>query len=228
MKKIYLVIALLAATVVAQARELRFYLGDQQIEEASTVSFNDVKTEYGEVIMAPELYLWSDLLTNTVKLTVTSLSGETVQCCAGGLCVAGTNIVKENIKIGTGEKLDLQFEYMGFLEDGEEIPTVKVQFDAVDVNNEDAKASFTLVMNDGNTSVTVIENDEAFRITPAGIAYNIDGDAKASIYTITGKKAFETSISGNGVLSTDGMAEGLYIYSIEGAKVKKTGKIYIF
>lgn len=233
MKKIYLVIALLAATCVAQARELRFYIGDEQVTEGSTVVCNDnidvIEVGTGkDVTMAPDVYLWSDLLTNSVKLTLTSLSGQEVQCCAGGLCVSGTNIVKENVRIDSNEKLPLEFEYMGFIAADEEVPTIKVLMEAVDVNNTDANASFTIVLNDNGASVAVVENDKAFQITSSGIAYNINGSAKVALYTITGKKALETAIDGNGVLSTAGLTEGLYIFSIEGAQVKKSGKIYVF
>lgn len=236
MKKIYAIIAAAMLTATAtQARELRFYLDDQQIAEGSEIEYtsiteNEKKPGTIDVAIAPPLSLWADLKTTSVKLTVTSLSGHEVQCCAGGSCAIGTSIVKENITINTDQKLDLEFEYLDQYEKGTtyEVPTVKVQLDAVDVNNPTSKASFTIIMGKSAGVATIVRNDDAFRITRNGIAYNVSVPATATLYNLTGKQVLRTAISGQGTIDTANLAEGIYVYTIQGHGVKKSGKIYVF
>lgn len=231
MKKLYaFAAAALFAALPLSARELTFYMGDETIENGSKVEFTNVETEVwgdlGMVVMDPNLSLVSDVATNTVTITAECLSGENIQLCAGGQCVSGKKVVKENINMAADKKVLLQFEYMDMNWDPTTpIPTdVTAEISAVDTAYPETAVSFTIVMNPKNSAVKeVFLNDKAFRAVKDGIEYTFDAPAAVAIYNLKGEAVVKTTLNGRGTLSTSSLPAGIYVYKA-GAK---TGKIYI-
>ncbi len=226
MKKIYTALAALMVAASMHAGELTFYLGDEPIAAGSTLNFTDIEvTDYGdykEVLMDPDLYVSSNIFTTTLSVTATCTSGQSIQLCAGGSCEGGTTVTKKDIKVQTNEKLALRFDYVGELDADEPIPTVTATIEAQDGADESTHTSFTIVM--GQTAgLTVIENSADLYFNGSAIVYSLDAPAAFSLYNAEGRCVLDTVLTGEGSLTTDGMAAGIYVYTLG----TRTAKIFI-
>lgn len=226
MKKLYIALAAaLLGTASIQARELTFYLGNQAITNGASVEFTEIEAEtIGsniEVYMKPEIYLMSDIQTSSV--TVSSKSNLPVQMCAGGACVSGTEIVKENVKLDANKKLDIQFHYETVIPATESVPEVVTEFEAVDPRYPDTAKKFTLVMNPSAGVATIISDNDSFRAVAGGIDYSFAAPTAVELYSITGARVLATTLQGNGTLETSNLPKGIYVYTFAG----KSGKIYL-
>ncbi len=115
MKKLYMALALALVAVSAGAANLKFYLGDQEIAQGSTVGYSEYEWveefEPGvwDIMMKPKIYLESDFFTNTVTITATCTSGHKIQMCCGGQCMSGETVTKSDLTLRQGVKFDLEF-----------------------------------------------------------------------------------------------------------------------
>lgn len=229
MKKLILLSAAVLA-LSAQARELTFFLGDTEVKPGETLIFNDITKEPAgtgfDVVMAPELYVHSDIVTSNVTITAECTSGQSIQMCCGGDCMAGTTVTKTGLRIGTNDKLALDFEYTDFILADAAIPTVTTTFTAVDPKYPDTQVTMTLEMNkqSGVASVTVSQNTIA--AVNGGIKYDVDGHATLCLIDITGRTVLREAVEGSGVLSTSSLPRGLYIYRLTGAS-NLSGKLQL-
>ena len=228
MKKILaLTVALGIAALPLSARELKFYNGNTPINSGAKIEMSDYEVEnIGNMVsvgFAPELYVWSDIFTNTVTLTATCVSGQTIQFCPGGECVAGTTVSKDKVTISSNQKIALLYEYMAELSKDEPIPTVVTEISAFDTKYTSVKADVTIVMS-GTAGVTeVFVNDDSFKAVAGGIEYDFAAPTQVVLCTLAGATVIETTLEGSGVLSTASVPEGLYVYKAG----EKSGKIYI-
>lgn len=231
MKKLYTLLLAALAIGTASARELTFYMGDSPIANGSTVAYSDVTVKdlgdgWKEVKMEPKLYLWSDIVTNTVKVTAACATGQTIQMCAGGQCEFGATVVKQNVSIPTRSKLDLQFEYYVAEMQGE-VPTLTVNFDAEDMSYG-TKTAFTLVMGpNASAGIKDLAKEKEIWVTPAGIEYNLQAPAAISLYSITGTQVLAVKASGRGTVNTHSLHPGIYIYTVTTSAGRTTGKIHV-
>lgn len=226
MKKLYPVLAALLLAGSMQARELTFYLGDEPIAAGTTLNFTGIEvTDYGdykEVLMEPDLYVSSDIFTTALSVTATCTSGQPIRLCAGGNCVGGVTVTKKDIKVQTGEKLPLRFDYVGELDADEAIPTVTATIEAQDGTDESTHKSFTIVMGQ-SAGLTLIENSADLYFNGSAIVYSLDAPSVFRLYTAEGLCVLETSLEGEGTIATEGMAAGIYVYTLG----SKTAKIFI-
>lgn len=228
--KRFLLLALAAVSAAAPlaARELKFYNGDTPLESGIRLESKDFTvTPIGngmvEVAFEPNLYIWSDIFTNTITLTAKCVSGQMIQFCPGGECVAGESVKKENIKINADQKLFLQFEYIAELSENEDIPTVVTELSAVDTKHENVEASITVVMNSSSGVYDIFANDASFRAVSGGIEYNFAAPQEISVYTLLGNKVYSGTVSGSGKIDSSSWASGVYLYRAG----KKSGKLYL-
>ena len=217
-----------------QARELRFYLGDEQITDGAVIKYDkydlNLKTPVlAEVTMAPDLYIWSDMMTNTVQVTAKSVNGQSIQMCCGGACSSGTTVVKENVQIGSKDsgRIPLEFEYMGTQNPSEPVPNVTVEFEAVDTKSSSTRISFTILMGPQAGAESIAASASGVTVTGNTLAYSIPGQAQVSIYDILGGKAVDTTVSGEGSLSLASLSRGIYIYMVRGEAIRQSGKLVI-
>lgn len=229
MKKFYVTLAaaILGMSPLA-ARELVFYIDNTPIADMEEVQFKDIEItpvtdKLSEVMMEPQLYLFTDLVTSSVNITAKCISGQDINMCAGGNCMNGEKIVKENISIASNQKLPLEFHYEGYITPGEAAPEVITEFEAVDTRHPETKKTFTLVMNPQSGVATIIGVDDSFRAVAGGVEYSFDTPTSVEIFNTAGRKVASETLSGSGTLSTSGLNAGVYIYSLNGV----TGKIYI-
>lgn len=229
MKK-FLAFAFVALTAIAplSARELKFYNGDTPVESGSRLEFTNYnKTSIGngmvEVSFEPDLYLWSDIFTNTVTLTANCVSGQAIQLCAGGDCVSAESVTKENIKLTTNQKLFLQFEYIAELGENEVVPEVVTEISAVDTKYENIKADITVVLNSSSGVTSIYVNDSSFKAVAGAISYDFASLTEVNLYSLSGERILTSVVEGCGQISTTALASGLYLYKAG----NKSGKIYI-
>lgn len=228
MNKIYTTLLALSLAGSATAMELTFYIGDKAVTTGSTVNFSGVEKEdfgdYFEVKMDPKLSLGTDAYSNAIQVTADCTSGQKIQMCAGGACEAGKTVVKSNIRLQAGEKVNLQFEYLDELDAGTAIPTVTTHFKAVVPEYPETLREFVLVMSEEGAGIANIDaNGETVCLTPVGLYYNIAAPATADLYDICGKRVLNTKVNGEGVISLSSLPKGIYIYRI----ASKTGKIIV-
>lgn len=230
MKKFYLLLTALLVAGVAKAN-LTFYLGDTKIEPNSTVTFNEVQKEFvgsWEVMIAPKIYVESDIFSNKINVNATCTTGQTVQMCYGG-CQVGTSVDK-TVKANANNKVDLEFEFTGVFDNEADIPTdITVHFTAQDGNKLATKLEFDLILNSDKASLTLVEsNAKPVRYTSAGLEYNLDGRANVALYDITGRQVLNFAAEGQGTVNTHSLHTGIYLYSVRTASgAKHTGKIYV-
>ncbi|MDE6301893.1 MAG: T9SS type A sorting domain-containing protein [Muribaculaceae bacterium] len=229
MKKLLLLSATLVA-LTSQARELTFYLGETAVKPGEKVVFTDVQKEPAgagfDVVMAPELYLHSDLVTSNVTVKAECTSGQKIQMCAGGDCMSGTTVTKEKVRIESDQKIPLEFEYMAYAADEEAIPTVITNFTAVDPKYPNTEVTMTLEMNPNGGTATVSVTSVELVAVNGGLSYKVESPATLSLIDITGRTILRQSVSGEGFISTASLPRGLYIYRLAGSSVL-SGKLQL-
>ncbi len=222
MKKLCTIMLAALCYAGAGAIELTFWIGNQKIAPGSTIAFdemtvNDLGT-YKEVTMDPGLSLSTNIFSSDITITATCQSGQTIRMCAGGSCKGGESVTKDNVTIATGQKLPLEFEYVGELDPEEAIPTVTTLFEAEDTTEPGSKTSFILVMNGNGASLSVLPA-AATAITPAegAIAYSVEGYAELNVTSPAGAVAYSATVSGTGTVP---LTAGLYIATLAGHSTK--------
>ncbi|MDE6239178.1 MAG: hypothetical protein K2M54_04230 [Muribaculaceae bacterium] len=226
MKKFLLLLAGVSAYMSADAIELTFWMGNQQITPDQTVKFTDIdivnydEDGYKEVKMDPKLSISSNIFSSDVKITATCTSGQSIQMCAGGLCRGGVTVTKEGVTVRPNQKLDLGFDYAGEFDLDETIPTVVTVIEAEDVQESDSKVQFIIEMGEAGASVSTIEVNDDFKAVEGGVAYSADNDCTLTITTMSGVNVYTANVSGEGFISLD---KGLYVYTFG----SRSGKIYI-
>ena len=232
MKKLYFLMAALLVGGISQARELTFYFGNDVVEPNSTVVFNDIEENPAgggmkEVVMAPPLYVSSDIYTKDLKITATCTSGQEIQLCAGGNCMTGPTVTKEGIKVQPDQKLALDLEYIAQMPVGETAPRVAVTVEAQDGTYEETKKSFTIVMNENGAGVDVIENDRCFMAVDGGIKYDFAVPASVELFTLSGVRVMARQLEGAGILSTEELASGIYLFTAKSSEGTLSGKLFV-
>lgn len=227
MKKLYLLMACAAMTLGAQAVNLKFMLGDQEITPGSTVKFTEYSAEEFErgvwdILMKPDLSIVSDFFTNTVTVTATCTSGQNIQMCCGGNCAKGESVTKEDLTLRQNQPLSLDFEFMETEYEGDEVPDVITRFTATDDGGDPVE--FTLVMGPGASALETIGGvAESVQPVTGGIAWSVADATTLDLYSVAGTRVLSVLCEGNGTVSTSALAPGIYIYTL-GAN---TGKIII-
>ena len=234
MKHIYTLALTLLLGFTAQAREFTFYQGNTPVQDGSTIYYSDVQvTDYGaagrDVVINPDLYVTTDIFTATATVTFTCREGVQLQMCCGGQCESGTTVTKSGLTIQTGQKLPLQFEYVGFLPADQEIPTVTVDFEVKDTRYTTVSSRFTLVMGPGaSASLTKVETGgDALSYTGGALHYALTSPADIALYSITGAQVLAFHADGQGSVNTHPLVPGVYIYSIRTAAGRTTGKLHV-
>lgn len=224
MKKLLLSLACVCAFFSANAIQLSFWLGDQKITPGQTVEFTDITVNtddgYKDVKMAPDLYLQTSLFSSDIKIVASCTSGQKIAMCAGGKCMGGETVIKENITINTNQKLPLDFDFADEFDIDEEIPTVTTVIEAEDVTEPGSKIQFVITMGEKNAAVSAIEVFDDLKAVDGGIAYKTEGECTLNVTTLSGVSVFSSNVAGEGIVS---LPQGLYVYSFG----ERTGKIYI-
>lgn len=228
MKKFYLLgMCALIASSSLSARELKFFQGEKEIASGSNFEYSEYTSEegrpgYEDIVFNPGITLWSDVTVN-VTVSAKCTSGQQIQLCAGGSCEAGAEVVKENVRLDADQKLDLKFEYLGEVKEGEVPPTIVTELSAFDPDRSNVKADITVTFSAISGVTSVFVNDSSFRAVAGGIEYSFDAPTQIEIFSLSGETVLKTIADGNGLLSTAYLQPGVYAYKAG----SKSGKIYL-
>lgn len=236
MKKLYAFILAAAASLGASAQTFSFYIDNKQIEEGQTIFYNDMKTdETGDpdmpyqVTFAPNLFVECNMSCTDTEIKATCTTGQKIQMCIQPSCKVGTEVVHQKVRLNPYTKQSLDFHYQAMFTSLSLVPTdVTVNFSVKSAADPSTKKKFTLRLNSNESSVSLVEKDsKPIEVTAEGISYNINGNATVSLFNALGAMVASYNVSGNGVLPTDNLQRGLYIYTVRGAGANHSGKIYI-
>lgn len=226
MKKLYILLLAGAAAISANAAELTFFLGNQEITPGSTVKFADYEAEEYEagvwdITMNPPLTLKSSFFTNKVSVTATCTSGQSIQMCCGGQCSSGTSVTKEKLTINTGASLPLELEYINHEFEGSKVPDITVKISASD--NGGTPVEFTIEMGPSAASLSTVSDGTFIHFNGSAVEYNTLCPTPLAIYSLTGVCVASTTVEGAGTVSTTSLAPGVYFCKAG----NETGKILV-
>lgn len=228
MKKIYIIAAAALMAAGAQAQKITFYDIDGKAiaADATVISNNTTKwIDYGDngvdYAFDPEITIEGD---QKGTLTVTAQSDVQVSLCCGGACVAGTSITKDAVEIEPGIKVPLQLELQGYTNSKDEVvPTATVNVTAKYNGNDASAVSIKVIMNDKGGAVAILEADGKYvRAINGGLAYDLAEATEVAVYDMAGRAVLATELQGSGILSTEGLQKGIYVYTVgnrQGGKV---------
>lgn len=229
MKKLYILMAGALLAGAANAQTINFVREGQVIESGTTLNYNtrNVVFDYGDnktiFMIDPEISIVSDEDV-TVNVVADCTTGQTIQMCCGGQCEQGANVRKSNVFLTANTPLPTKFEYSCDMMT-DEVPSIVTTELSVSKAQQlgGSECNITVVMDLGDSSVTLIESDKAFRYVDGEIRYDVSEACEASLYDTDGKCVIKAEIEGTGSISTDGLVKGIYVYKLG----NKSGKIFV-
>lgn len=238
MKKFLLSTLLVAGFSYMSAGEITVLFQDQPVENGSTIEFNEYSVteidagEYGKMYswtVDPELYL---LVDEAGPLTVhaKSLTGEGFQLCAGGNCIMGDDLTKNEVKPQVNVPLNLQLDWAKNTVNEPQItiPALDIEVEIYYNNNPSNSLKFNLKMGGFEAAGVDEIGSNANNVVLKGntLYYDLDGVNQISIYSLSGKTVLNQSVAGSGSLNLDNLSKGIYLYRVSG-KTNKAAKIVI-
>lgn len=241
-EKFTLLFSTLCLVIATNAQTLTFSHDGVEIESGSTYYSGDLLAEdleWGEYSFYPKIYLTSDQDTRVV-VQVTSLDQRSIAVCTFGLCLNTSSsnsytVTKDDescvLTANVPEDLDIEYYAKTNWDDSQTAP---IQITAWPYGNESAAVTMKLILttNTELLSVGSTTTDKTAKVTVSGnilnYAFAKAGTRTLSIYGLDGSRVLSTSLtSADGQISLNGLARGLWLYSIEGAGDKLSGKIVV-
>lgn len=214
----------------ASAQTLTYYAGEEALSPSQTYTFTNVTTRdmgvMKQIIIDPDLKI---KCSDAGTIEVVASADQTIQMCAGGDCVSNKYIEKTGINVEADEMLPLQLEYIDQVLPGEtftpSVATVLLTAKYTGKFNTIRKITIVMDNKEGDSSVTILENDDTFYVENGVIVYNLDKATKVNLYDMDGKCALSTTLAGSGNYSLEGLNSGIYVYTLDGTS--KTGKVFV-
>ncbi|MGN0237252.1 MAG: T9SS type A sorting domain-containing protein [Lepagella sp.] len=225
MKKVYLLMAGVMMAGIANAKTLNFIEEESGnvIPNGSTYTSSECTDLEVMKMYDPKISVLADE-SMTVSMTAECTTGQMIQLCLGGDCVAGVTVTKNNVQLVGGEALPTLFEYTWV--DGEDLPeqvVTNLDIKETGVLGSGASSSIVVVINTNTGAVSTLKVDDAFRYANGAINYSVEKASLVELYDTTGKCVLSQEVSGNGTISTEGISTGIYMYRVG----NKTGKIFV-
>ena len=236
MKKLLLSSLLLAGGLLsASAQDLYVLFEGEAVENGGVVNFEGYTAtpdaDFPEWVtwkVDPELYMVAG---EQSAITIKAVANTSIQLCAGGNCINGTEITKPVEKFTANEPLNLQLDWETTTYDGTteySIPAIQVEvsmwYDADPTN------VYSFTVNMGGMEAAGVEEllsaGSLVSFSNNTLNYDLPGASQITIYSLSGKTVMNKSIAGNGSLNLGNLSKGIYLYKISG-KANKTAKIVI-
>lgn len=229
MKKSLLLIGGLMTSAVMMA-DINLYMGGQELTPGQTYWYNEMNVSdegnYVSVKIDPSLSIKADKLTFDVQVTAECTSGQKIQMCCGSECVKEVKVVKSGIMLDANNALNLDFEFMEDFDSADDIPQgITTLFTVEELGVESSKKTYTLILNDANGSVDVIERDSDVMVVGDALTYNLSEPARIAIYSLNGSRIIDRSVNGTGSIDLSSLGKGIYVYRLTGAS-NLSGKIF--
>lgn len=248
MKKLF---TLLSAAFLAlsglEAQTLSFSHNGEAIANGSTFTSERIDELYAEMgirFFDPEIVLTCDADAEVVVQVDASATKDAVQFCGviggDGNCITASPennyLLEKSGVFVSGQGVNLKVDYnagVGSMTDGK-IYTIKAKVSAWVKGKEGEKVSFNLVMtNDDNLlSVEGIQthNERAVKLIGQDLVYDFATSSARtlSVYGLSGEKVMQENLaSAQGRVSLASLSKGLWLYCIEGADGKVSGKVVL-
>ncbi len=225
MKKFYLLGAALIVAGAANAESLSFSMGETPVVNGEEITFTDAELDmmgsYHAVTFDPHMSLTADF-TGKVNVQANCISGQEIQMCAGGLCEFNTVVTKNDVEVTAGTPLDLKFEYMATVESLDEITDVTTELSAVKSDNPGVAVECVVVFHLNKDGIASITTENLLSFNNGAISFNVANPAAFNVYSVSGNRVMNATLSGNGTLNAD-LAPGMYVYSLG----NRTGKFIV-
>ena len=241
MKKIFTIAAALVCSIMANAQTLTFKHDGNVIPNGGELvvsTYSEELMEYGILQLTPHIKLngtESAASDNVVTVKVEHLEGLTAELCAFGDCravpekgfVSKTTNNPSYFSANTDVDIDLHSAWSN-----DPIATSKCKVSAWYGDDESKAISFILYMSNDPEVVAGIDHvtaDGTIALNGRTLNYSFPTVAAHTfeMYTMDGKKANSVVLNGNGAVSLDGLAKGMYIYTIKNGKETVSGKVVL-
>lgn len=177
----------------------------------------------------PELHL---VASEQKAVQISANSNVSINLCAGGNCIQGTDLKKAVENFTAGTPVNLQLDWEETTMDGVQeydIPEVVVDVKIWYEEDPDNVYSFTLKM--GGVQATagvedIISGQNAVSFNGNTLYYDLNSASQLNVYSLSGKVVISKTVSGNGSLSLANLPKGIYLYKLSG-KASKAAKIVI-
>ncbi|MBD5348314.1 MAG: T9SS type A sorting domain-containing protein [Bacteroides sp.] len=222
MKKFYFLMACACVAVAANAQNVKFYHGNQEIAKGSTFTVDEVEESegFGGYLLHPDVTLKA---TNNTTVTVTAqcTTGQDIQLCFAGDCVPGVTATSPVVTLVAGASYDLAYKYESFDPITYEVTskiTVNDDITGAEVN------SIFISYNPNSNGVSIVNDDNnGIEYKNGLLTYNTESAINFALYNASGQRVIKAGVSGAGEFPTANLVPGVYIYMLG----DKTGKIYV-
>lgn len=234
MKKIVLSAALItAAAFTANAQELFFTYNGEPLENGASITYDGFTADdygmgsgYIEYKVDPGIHIVSD---DTADVNITVKSNVQVNFCAGGQCITGTDLIKEDVELTENVPQNLELDYVQEVYDGSDIdiPVIELTVTAWYTYDEENVITLKVKMGGFNTPVEKLTvNGNNVNVVGKTLNYSLDGASNITLFSLSGKTLMNKAVSGNGSINLSNLPSGVYLYRVEGLK-NKSGKFII-
>lgn len=234
MKKFYILAAVAAIAICADAQTLKFTVEGTEVTPGQTVSYT---SKDSEITISPNSVYWfigPEVLvtgseTGSIDVSASCSSGQEISLCSVGDCETGTSVLKREVPVTANTPKDIAFDYHGFLvgapDDTSYLYNVVTAISAEYSGKPETGTAFTLVINptqQGGT-VTIFENGESLVSEGGSLTYSVETESELNLYDADGKNVMSARVNGNGSLSTTSLKKGVYVYTLG----SKSGKVFV-
>lgn len=223
---------MLISCAFLNAQEITYFMGETQLTDGGQYEYSEGdfvsygSETFGALTVNPDLKILCQR-DATVNIRAISLTGQDIQMCAGGECVIGTDIYKQDVAITARKLKNLELEYIDVLDLNDLTPVIiKI---TTEVNNtiDNLEYGIQLTLNPTTkTLYTEMIYCEDVKVTNNAIIYQLDSECTLQIYNMRGMLIETGIIAGQGEYDLMNLQRGLYIYRIQGAK-NYQGKIML-
>ena len=240
MKKIFTIAAALVCSIMANAQTLTFKHDGNVIPNGGEIvvsTYDETMMEVGILQFTPHIKLNGTEAAskdNPVTVQVEHLDGEECELCAFGACQPPKKVVSASANSAdmfpANTDIDIQLHSSPLMD--KTIATSKCKVSAWYGDDESKAISFILYMSNDPEVVAGIDHvtaDGNIALNGRKLNYSFPTAAAHTfeMYTMDGKKANSVVLNGNGAVSLDGLAKGMYIYTIKNGKETVSGKVVL-
>ena len=239
MKKIFTLAAALVCSIMANAQTLTFKHDGNVIPDGGEIvvdTYDADMLDVGILQLTPHIKLNGTEAAskdNPVSVKLEHLEGTEAVICAFGACLPYQKVVIASTESSsafpsnTDIDLDIHSEWCF-----EPITTSKCKVSAWYGKDESKAISITLIMSndpDVTAGIDHVTADGTIALNGRTLNYSFPSAAAHTfeMYTMDGKKANSVVLNGNGAVSLDGLAKGMYIYTIKNGKETVSGKVVL-
>lgn len=221
MKKIYLILGSVVMAMAANAQNVKFYYGSNEIPQNGTFEFHEVgESEFGGYIIEPAITLRA---TNnqTVRMVANCITGQSVNLCFGGDCgMPGPTVTSPAFTMMGGVSYDLRYDLTSDDPIDYEVTSEMTVYDDI---TDAVINKITVKFTPDTGAVNGISSDSTLNYQQGTFNYDVNAPENFTLYTASGQMVKNLTVEGKGQISTSGLISGVYIYTIG----NKSGKVIV-